>query len=139
MRFHISLGVLVAVCAMTSVAQFGGFRGFFRGFQGGATRFVRPVQQMFHHHMVRPISHFMPRMPKFFGGGQSEASGGSSGTEKPQSTGIDKLYPEDCGRDKNNKGLLCFPDGKLCSQSNILISITRGLLRYAQRFDGKKY
>jgi hypothetical protein len=124
---------------MTSVAQFGGFRGFFRGFQGGATRFVRPVQQMFHHHMVRPISHFMPRMPKFFGGGQSEASGGSSGTEKPQSTGIDKLYPEDCGRDKNNKGLLCFPDGKLCSQSNILISITRGLLRYAQRFDGKKY
>ena len=34
------------------------------------------------------------------------------------STGVDKLYPTDCGRDKDKgTGLLCFPDGELCKNS----------------------
>ena len=68
------------------------------------------------------MPHFgMPeiRMPKFFGGSSSGSSNGvgntsDKGTKEPQSTGIDKLYPDDCGRDDKNKGLLCFPDGELC-------------------------
>ena len=78
---------------------------------------------MIHHHMPHfSMPHFgMPeiRMPKFFGGSSSGSSNGvgntsDKGTKEPQSTGIDKLYPDDCGRDDKNKGLLCFPDGELC-------------------------
>ena len=42
----------------------------------------------------------------------------TGGTKEPLSTGIDKLYPDDCGRDKDKgTGLLCFPDGELCKNS----------------------
>ena len=42
----------------------------------------------------------------------------TGGTKEPVSTGIDKLYPDDCGRDKDKgTGLLCFPDGELCKNS----------------------
>ena len=37
------------------------------------------------------------------------------GTQSPQATGQDSLFPEDCGRDPNKgTGKLCFPDGILC-------------------------
>ena len=39
-----------------------------------------------------------------------------------QCTGRDQLYPDDCGRDDNNKGNLCFPDGLLCQNSKIRTS-----------------
>lgn len=105
-------------------AQFGGFRGFFRGgFQH--------MQHMFHHHVMQPVHHFVQRphfhMPHFFGGSNQELRGGRNvgntrdkATEKPVATGQDSLYPEDCGRDDNNKGLLCFPDGLLCQNRKIL-------------------
>ncbi len=124
MRFSFAIAVLVGLGAILgSHAQFGGgggFRGFFRGFGNGAGNFFRPMTHMFHHHVARPISNFMPHMPHFrmpsiFGGGNSHSN---SGTDKPQATGIDSLYPEDCGRDpKKGTGLLCFPDGKLCADS----------------------
>ena len=42
----------------------------------------------------------------------------TGGTKEPVSSGIDKLYPDDCGRDKDKgTGLLCFPDGELCKNS----------------------
>ena len=116
--------MLLSLSASISQAQFQGFRGF-RGFRG----FFQPVQHMFHHTMHTVTSPFqnvqmphfgMPnfRMPRFFGG-ESNSIGngnGNKGTESPQATGIDSLYPEDCGRDDNNKGLLCFPDGLLCQE-----------------------
>ena len=37
------------------------------------------------------------------------------GTQSPQATGRDELFPTDCGRDPNKgTGKLCFPDGILC-------------------------
>merc|ERR1712080_470284 len=37
------------------------------------------------------------------------------GTQSPQATGIDKVNPDDCGRDPDKgTGKLCFPDGLLC-------------------------
>ena len=39
-----------------------------------------------------------------------------------QFTGRDQLFPDDCGRDDNNKGNLCFPDGLLCQNSKIRTS-----------------
>ena len=37
------------------------------------------------------------------------------GTQSPQATGADSLFPDDCGRDPNKgTGKLCFPDGILC-------------------------
>ena len=47
-------------------------------------------------------------------------TGNTGGTEKPVATGNDEILPSDCGRDpKKGNGLLCFPDGKLCSESKI--------------------
>lgn len=42
------------------------------------------------------------------------------GTQQPQATGFDDLYPADCGRNpEDGTGKLCFPDGLLCRQSKI--------------------
>ena len=50
----------------------------------------------------------------------SGITGNTGGTEKPVATGNDEILPSDCGRDpKKGNGLLCFPDGKLCSESKI--------------------
>jgi hypothetical protein len=46
-----------------------------------------------------------------FGGGRFT----DDGTQSPQSTGRDELFPRDCGRDTDKgTGKLCFPDGILC-------------------------
>ena len=81
------------------------------------------------------VTNFMGgfRMPQFFGGrpgfggfrdGRSQFSSGQGNTadketEKPIATGEDSLFPDNCGRDDNNKGKLCFPDGLLCQNSKI--------------------
>ena len=40
------------------------------------------------------------------------------GTESPQATGHDEMFPRDCGRDPDDgTGKLCFPDGLLCQNS----------------------
>lgn len=131
-KMKLTVLLLVLSISVGAQAQFGGgFRGFFHG----ASNFFQPMQHMFHHHVARPVSHFMPhfRMP-FFGGhhghhGQAEdfRSNGvgntrEKATKEPQATGIDKLYPDDCGRDDKNKGLLCFPDGQVCAESTVLKS-----------------
>ena len=52
------------------------------------------------------------------GSSSSGITGNTGGTEKPVATGNDEILPSDCGRDpKKGNGLLCFPDGKLCSES----------------------
>ena len=43
------------------------------------------------------------------------------GTQSPQATGNDKLFPDDCGRDTSTgTGKLCFPDGLLCQDREYL-------------------
>ena len=132
--------VLVIVTAASEVSEaqrFGHFGHFFRGVghmaQHGAHRvqhFFQPATHMFHHHVMKPVEQFMPhfsmprfRMPRFFGGGRETNEIGNTrgkGTKEPQATGEDKVYPDDCGRDEKDKGLLCFPDGLLCANSKKL-------------------
>jgi len=46
-----------------------------------------------------------------FGGGRFK----DDGTQSPQATGRDEIYPRDCGREPDKgTGKLCFPDGLLC-------------------------
>ena len=58
----------------------------------------------------------------FRGGGGFNLFGGTrfrdDGTQQPQATGVDELFPSDCGRDPNKgTGKLCFPVGQLCAES----------------------
>merc|ERR1711997_734453 len=49
-----------------------------------------------------------------FGGGRGRFR--DDGTQEPQATGRDELFPSDCGRDTGTgRGKLCFPDGQLCA------------------------
>ena len=135
----VQLLIVVALMVASSEAQFGGFRGGFRGFFRGVNQGVfQPMTHMFHHHVMQPVHHFVQRpqfhMPHFFGGQSEQFRGGKSvgntrdkATEKPIATGHDTLYPEDCGRDDNNKGLLCFPDGLLCQNRKSLFSMNYSL------------
>ena len=119
MRLNLCLLALVAAVLLVPFsveAQF--FKNVFRG----ARNFFRPVMQMFHGHRgqsggggfgfgggnrgSRPAGHSGPR--------DLDENGG---TKKPEATGVDKTYPDDCGRDDKNKGKLCFPDGLLCQKS----------------------
>jgi len=55
------------------------------------------------------------------GGGGFNLFGGSrfrdDGTQTPQATSNDELFPSDCGRDTNQgTGKLCFPVGQLCAE-----------------------
>jgi len=54
------------------------------------------------------------------------------GTQAPQATGREELFPSDCGRDTNEgTGKLCFPDGLLCKER-----VNKGGV---QRFNGHLY
>jgi len=127
MKFAPLLLATVAVAALLagpSEAQL--FSNFFRGLGRGVNNiFVRPVMNMFH------------GPPRGFRGGHNGGGGGGGfrgnrgpdgGTKKPQSTGIDETYPDDCGRDDDNKGKLCFPDGLLCQQSKTTTTTASTLL-----------
>jgi len=100
--------LVVALLAVVAQAQFGfrggAFNGFFRSVNSGFRSMFHPVMNMF----SPPSRPFTPNKVN----GDFDETGG---TKEPVSTGIDKLYPDDCGRDKDKgTGLLCFPDGELC-------------------------
>ena len=87
----------LALAAQQANAQFGGFDFF------------------------RPIQNFLKPVMRFFGGGPRFRD---DGTQAPQATGRDALFPDDCGRDEDQgTGKLCFPDGKLCEESKSLCLI----------------
>ena len=87
-------GLTLALAAQQANAQFGGFDFF------------------------RPIQNFLKPVMRFFGGGPKFHD---DGTQAPVSTGKDKLFPDDCGRDEDKgTGKLCFPDGKLCEESKFI-------------------
>lgn len=80
-----------------------------------------PVQNLF-----RPL---MQGVNTIFGGGGRFVD---DGTQSPQATGRDELFPKDCGREVNKgTGKLCFPDGILCQER-----VNRGGV---QRFGGHTY
>ena len=65
--------------------------------------------------LFRPVENIFRPVANIFGGGGRFTD---DGTQSPQSTGKDELFPRDCGRDTNKgTGKLCFPDGLLCQDS----------------------
>lgn len=115
--YLVSLSLLVLVATGPSAVQGQFFRDFFSNVGRGVGNFFRPVMDMFHA-MPNPFRGLGPNRGK----PELDETGG---TKKPQATGIDKTYPDDCGRDPEKKtGLLCFPDGKLCEQSENAFIIT---------------
>jgi len=115
MRLNLSVLVLTLTLFQGSHGQFtmfqmGDMGRFFGGFQRGAMNFFKPMQAMF----------------GGFGAARNPNSVANSfgivgGTDAPQATGRDELLPADCGRDKkSNKGSLCFPDGLLCEDREII-------------------
>ena len=88
--------LILCLCSHNAHAQFGGFDIF------------RPLQNLF-----KPVMRFFGAGPRFV----------DNGTQSPQATGRDKLFPDDCGRDEDKgTGKLCFPDGKLCEESKFFNS-----------------
>jgi hypothetical protein len=101
MRLHTNaiLGLAVLICCFAGPANaqfFNAFRNIFRPVQNLFGGVMRGVNQIF-----RPGGNFV-----------------DDGTQSPQATGIDTLFPEDCGRNEDaGTGKLCFPDGILCRDS----------------------
>ena len=127
--FVLAVVALVLVSSPGTEAQF--FRDLTRNFQRGFQNVFRPVMEMFHHggEMIRNgLRGGRPAKPDL------DETGG---TKEPQATGIDKTYPDDCGRDPEKKtGLLCFPDGKLC-QERELYSVGKQKQNKLQRGEAK--
>jgi len=104
-KFLLVTALTLALAAQQANAQFGGFDFF------------------------RPIQNFLKPVMRFFGGGPRFHD---DGTQAPQATGRDALFPDDCGRDEDKgTGKLCFPDGKLCEER-----VNKGGV---QRFNGHLY
>ena len=101
MRLHkyFSGIAIVALCCIATPADAQFFNAFRNLFQ--------PVQNLF--------GGVMRGVNQIFSGGGSFTD---DGTQSPQATGIDNLFPDDCGRDTDKgTGKLCFPDGLLCRDS----------------------
>ena len=61
--------------------------------------------------IFRPVTNAFQRPGGLFGGGNFQ----DDGTQRPQATGQEELFPSDCGRNVDTgTGKLCFPDGLLC-------------------------
>ena len=93
---------LALACTIFSLQGTGAQFGF-----GGFRNFFRPLQNLFQP-VMRGVQNIFGRGPRFI----------DDGTKSPQATGIDKLFPDDCGREEDKgTGKLCFPDGLLCQNS----------------------
>ena len=78
---------------------------------------VHNANAQFGFDIFRPLQNLLKPVMRFFGGGPRFTD---DGTQSPQATGNDKLFPDDCGRDEDKgTGKLCFPDGLLCQNSKL--------------------
>ena len=78
---------------------------------------VHNANAQFGFDIFRPLQNLIRPVMRFFGGGPKFID---DGTQSPQATGNDKLFPDDCGRDEDKgTGKLCFPDGLLCQNSKL--------------------
>jgi len=90
---------------------------------------VHNANAQFGFDIFRPLQNLLKPVMRFFGGGPKFQD---DGTQTPQATGNDKLFPDDCGRDEDKgTGKLCFPDGLLCQNR-----VDKGGV---QRFNGHLY
>ena len=65
-----------------------------------------------------PNGRFQTPPPAHF---QGQFPGIDPGTQFPQATGRDELFPADCGRHTHDgTGKMCFPDGILCQNSKLI-------------------
>jgi hypothetical protein len=65
-----------------------------------------------------PNGRFQTPPPSHF---QGQFPGIDPGTQFPQATGRDELFPADCGRHTHDgTGKMCFPDGILCQNSKLI-------------------
>ena len=72
---------------------------------------------------------FSPVTNLFNGGGRFV----DDGTQSPQATGREELFPSDCGRDTNQgTGKLCFPDGLLCKERKYILLLHRFQVKVSQ-------
>ena len=69
-----------------------------------------------------PNGRFQTPPPGHF---QGQFPGIDPGTQFPQATGRDELFPADCGRHTHDgNGKMCFPDGILCQNSKLISTET---------------
>lgn len=91
---------------------------------------VHNANAQFGFDIFRPLQNLLKPVMRFFGGGPKFVD---DGTQTPQATGNDKLFPDDCGRDEDKgTGKLCFPDGLLCQNSKL-----RAISVIIQRLQGR--
>ena len=89
------------------------FAGF--GFRQAFQPFIQPVQS-FNHDVFQPFMQGVMHM--IMGDHDHGHKFTDDGTESPQATGHDEMFPRDCGRnEETGTGKLCFPDGLLCQDS----------------------
>jgi len=105
----LTLVVLFSSHNVEALPQFASFPGF--GFGQAFQPFVRPIQN-FNTNVFQP---FMQGVMHMIMGHDHGHKFTDDGTESPQATGHDEMFPRDCGRDPDEgTGKLCFPDGLLC-------------------------
>jgi len=105
----LTLVVLFSSQNVEAMPQFSNFPGF--GFGQAFQPFVRPIQN-FNTNVFQP---FMQGVMHMIMGHDHGHKFTDDGTESPQATGHDEMFPRDCGRDPDEgTGKLCFPDGLLC-------------------------
>ena len=93
------------------------FAGF--GFRQTFQPFFQPIQN-FNNNVFQPFMQGVMHMIMGHDGHEHSSAHKftDDGTESPQATGHDEIYPRDCGRDpEKGTGKLCFPDGLLCQNS----------------------
>jgi len=105
----LTLVVVFSSHNVQALPQFGVFPGF--GFGQAFQPFVQPIQN-FNNNVFQP---FMQGVMHMIMGHDHGHKFVDDGTESPQATGHDEIFPRDCGRDpEEGTGKLCFPDGLLC-------------------------
>jgi len=92
------VAVVILLPASTEAQVFG---NFFRNL-------FRPINDFF-----RPINNGFRNIFRF----------GSSSNAELRAAGKDKLFPDDCGRQDDGKGKLCFGDPDLCRQRTNLFGV----------------
>ena len=87
------------------------------GFRNTFQPFFQPIQS-FNHNVFQPFMEGVMHMIMGHDHEHKENKFVDDGTESPQATGKDEIFPRDCGRDpEKGTGKLCFPDGLLCQNS----------------------
>ena len=107
---------------MSCIAGFGfgqAFQPFVRPIQNFNTNVFQPFMQgVMHMIMGHDHGHKVGRTLEILVLTRGLFQFTDDGTESPQATGHDEMFPRDCGRDPDEgTGKLCFPDGLLCQNS----------------------